>query len=297
MSIKRIYFLSSSKYNINNKNVLEKTKFVFVIVSIVFMMSYATMDMKVAYGSLNLDNFIQQTQENIQSAIESSDNTNKNECNNNISIQSQTNENGKTTSTTRNICDDGSTTTTGTKDISASSNLNGSIVSSEYDQSTGQISHSIFGNWSLTTKSDGSKDFSSSFVKKPVFYNNTSNVNSSSSSTIPEVIAPSENTSASPSSNPFGNDKDNNNITSYTLSNFVGNSVQQQNDDITYSGKIDVVQEIQSIDPNIPDELNTFKGIGVSISLVDNKVLIITFDSQSQLAKEFINIPIVGLIL
>ena len=51
-------------------------------------------------AQLDIDDFMQQTQDNIQSTIENSENSNNNNnCDNNISIQSQTNENGKTTST------------------------------------------------------------------------------------------------------------------------------------------------------------------------------------------------------
>ena len=76
----------------------------------------------------------------------------------------------------------------------------------------------------------------------------------------------------------------------------MGNSVQQQNEDVTYSGKIDVVQEIKSNNATISDETNNFKGVGVSISVIDNRVLFINFDSQTPLSNEFVNIPIVGLV-
>ena len=85
------------------------------------------------------------------------------------------------------------------------------------------------------------------------------------------------------------------NTTSYDLSNFVGNSVQQQNNDVTYSGKIDVVKEISSNNATISDETNNYNGIGVSLTLIDNRVLFINFDTQSPLSKDFVNAPIVGL--
>ena len=76
----------------------------------------------------------------------------------------------------------------------------------------------------------------------------------------------------------------------------MGNSVQQQNEDVTYAGKIDVIQEIKSNNATISDETNNYKGVGVSISVIDNSVLFVNFDSQTPLSKEFVNIPIVGLV-
>jgi hypothetical protein len=243
-------------------------------------------------AQLNFDDFMKQTQDNIQSTIESSNNNNNNNCNNNISIQSQTNENGKTTSTTKNTCDDGTTTTTSTNNINSGSgkaNLNGTITGSEYNQDTGVIINTMFGNWSLITKDNGSKDFNASFIEEPVYYNLATSIESGN-----DTSAVNNNTSVSTqladNHNVIGN------TTSYFLSNFVGNSVQQQNEDVTYSGKIDVIQEIKSNNATISDETNNFKGVGVSISVIDNSVLFVNFDSQTPLSKEFVNMPIVGLV-
>ena len=79
------------------------------------------------------------------------------------------------------------------------------------------------------------------------------------------------------------------------LSNFVSNAVQQQNNDITYSGKIDVIKVTSSNNATISDETNNYNGIGVSLTLIDNRVLFINFDPQSPLSKEFVQAPIVGL--
>ncbi len=76
----------------------------------------------------------------------------------------------------------------------------------------------------------------------------------------------------------------------------MANSVQQQNSDITYKGKIDVVKVIKSNNVNNSDETNNFKETNVSISIIDNKVLVITFDKQSKLYEYFKDIPLVGLI-
>jgi len=247
-------------------------------------------------AQLNLDDFMKQTQDNIQSTIESSNNdnnnNNNNNCNNNISIQSQTNDNGKTTSTTKNTCDDGTTTTTSTNNINSGSgkaNLNGTIAGSEYNQDTGVIINTMFGNWSLITKDNGSKDFNASFVEEPVYYNLAKSIESGN-----DNAAVNNNTSSS--TQLTDNHNDIGNTTSYNLSNFVGNSVQQQNEVVTYAGKIDVIQEIKSSNATISDETNNYKGVGVSISVIDNSVLFVNFDSQTPLFKEFVNIPIVGLV-
>ena len=71
------------------------------------------------------------------------------------------------------------------------------------------------------------------------------------------------------------------NITSYELSNFLGNSVQQQNEDVTYSGKINVVQEIRSNNATVSDETNNFNGVNISVSLIDNRMLLVNFDSSN----------------
>ena len=237
-------------------------------------------------AQLDIDDFMQQTQDNIQSTIENSENSNNNNnCDNNISIQSQTNENGKTTSTTRSTCDGEISTTSSTSNEglgrTSDGNLNGTIVSSEFDQESGDIVSSIYGNWSLTTRNDGYKSFNASFTKQPIYYNSSETM-IAQNETAPENSIVSNNLST--------------NTTSYKLSNFVGNSVQQQNEDITYSGKIDVSEEIHSNNAAISDETNNYRGIGVSISLVDNRVLFINFDTKSVISEEFTNAPIVGLV-
>lgn len=272
---------------------LNKYKFIFLILPILMISTTLAFNIGPVNAQLNLDDFMKQTQDNIQSTIESSNNNNNNnDCNNNISIQSQTNENGKTTSTTKNTCDDGTTTTTSTNNINSGSgkaNLNGTITGSEYNQDTGVIINTMFGNWSLITKDNGSKDFNASFIEEPVYYNlATSNDSGNNTSTVNDNTGVSIQLADNP--NVIGN------TTSYFLSNFVGNSVQQQNEDVTYSGKIDVIQEIKSNNSTISDETNNFKGVGVSISVIDNNVLFVNFDSQTPLSKEFVNMPIVGLV-
>ena len=291
MSSKKIYsfniLLNDSNFDLH----VNKYKLIFLILPVLMASASLAFNIGPANAS-SLDQSIQQFQKNLQSTIESSNNNNNNNCNNNISIQSQTNENGKTTSTTKNTCDDGTTTTTSTNNINSGSgkaNLNGTIAGSEYNQDTGVIMNTMFGNWSLTNKDNGSKDFNASFVVEPVYYNlATSNDSGNNTSVVNDN--PSIGTQLAANHNVIGN------TTSYFLSNFVGNSVQQQNEDVTYSGKIDVIQEIKSNNATISDETNNFKGVGVSISVIDNNVLFVNFDSQTPLSKEFVNMPIVGLV-
>lgn len=292
MSSEKVYSFNILQNHSKIDIKVNKSKFVILLLPILMVSTSLAFNIGTVNAQLNFDDFMKQTQDNIQSTIESSNNNNNNNnCNNNISIQSQTNENGKTTSTTKNTCDDGTTTTTSTNNVNSASgkvNLNGTIVGSEYNQDSGVIINSLFGNWSLTTKDNGSKDFNASFIKQPVHYNLSGSFGSGNDTTANNNN--NVNTQLTDSNNDIGN------TTSYHLSNFVVNSVQQQNEDVTYSGKIDVVQEIKSNNATVSDDTNNFKGVGVSVSVIDNKVLFINFDSQTPLSKEFVNIPIVGLV-
>ena len=229
----------------------------------------------------------------IQSTLNNSINSiNNGNCvnGNNIVSQSQTNNNGQI-STTQTTCG----TSNSFNPSSSSANIKGIIASSEYDMNTGIIVNSVFGNWSLTTNQNGINDFKSSFIKQPVFYNSVNNI----------LSTPNTNTLATTSSNtistnnqtgPTTPDQQNSTTTSYNLSNFRANSINQQNIDITYQGKIDVVKETKSLNGNIPDQTNIFKDVDISISILNGSILIINFDKQSILFNEFENIPLVGIV-
>lgn len=289
-----IYYLSNNNRTLEILNDSNNIKPLFLVSLLsVFLISISlSTDMGLANAQLNFDDFMKQTQENIQSTIENSNNNdnNNNNCNNNISIQSQTNDNGKTTSTTRSTCDDKTTTSTTTNNGQSNGldgNLNGTISSSEIDPTNGTVMNSLYGNWSLETRDNGGKDFNASFIKKDTYPIDTTAMNTTNTSPI---------IPGSTSKNNETSDLSTGNTTSYSLSNFLVNSVQQQNSDITYSGKIDVVKETRSINATVSNETNNFRGIGVSVSIVDNRILIINFDSSSPLYKDFENIPIVGLV-
>ena len=260
----------------------------------------------------SLDQTIQQFQNNLQSSInnqiqstlnKSINSINNGNCvnGNNIVSQSQTNNNGQI-STTQTTCG----TSNSFNPSSNSANIKGIIASSEYDMNTGVIVNSVFGNWSLTTNQNGINDFKSSFIKQPVFYNSVNNIISTpTTNTLATTSSPTTNTLATTSSNtistnnqtgPTTPDQQNSTITSYNLSNFRANSINQQNTDTTYQGKIDVVKEMKSSNGNIPDQTNIFKDVDISISILNGSILIINFDKQSILFNEFENIPLVGIV-
>jgi hypothetical protein len=301
-------FKKISFFNIINIDIpliinLNKTKIFLLILFLASSLSISSSiyNFESANAATSLGQTIQQFQNNLQSninnQIQSTLNNNLNSINNgncvngnNIVSQSNTNNNGQM-STTQTTCG----TSNSFNPSSSSANIKGIIASSEFDLNTGVIVNSIFGNWSLTTNQNGINDFKSSFIKQPVFYNSVNNI----------LSTPNTNTLATTSSNtistnnqtrPTTPDQQNSTITSYNLSNFRANSINQQNIDLTYQGKIDVVKEIKSLNGNIPDQTNIFKDVDISISILNGSILIINFDKQSILFNEFENIPLVGIV-
>ena len=170
---------------------------------------------------------------------------------------------------------------------------------------TGFIVNSLFGNWSLIANGNGINDFKSSFIKQPIFNlltNNTTNnaTTVAGNNALTNSAANGMNSSSSFNSNnqtaPTTQGNQNSNNISYTLSNFRANSVNQQNSDITYVGLVDVVKNVRSQNPKIADETNNFKDVHVSISILNERTLVINFDKQSVLFDEFKDIPLVGLV-
>src|ERR1044072_6928329 len=120
-----------------------------------------------------LDETIQQFQDNLQSSItkqiQSIDNlTNSNICSNSISIQTQTNNTGQISSTTKNTCNNNSILSASSTVPFNDNNLSGTIVSTEYNLQTGKIINSLFGNWSLKTNNDTHIDFKTRFLEQPL---------------------------------------------------------------------------------------------------------------------------------
>jgi hypothetical protein len=282
MTMKKIYFINKSKHTIIF-NKLDNKKFLLLILLLpVLFIAMNSQNFFSVNAQNSLNNVIDQSQSNTQSSVQSNSNSNNGNCNNNISVQSQTTVNGKTTTTNKNICGDNasvSPSSSSSSGVRPSGNptLKGIIASAEYAPSGGVIINSVFGNWSLTTQSDNSKDFKASFIIQPINYNNLATSTSNPSNLNPQT-------------------KTFTNTTSYLLSNFIANSVTQQNSDITYVGKIDVVQNVHSSDLTRPDETNIFKGKDVFITMTDGRVLVINFDKQSNLFDVFKNTPLVGLI-
>jgi hypothetical protein len=282
MTMKKIYLITKSKHNTIFNKLDNKKYLLFILLLPVLFIALNSQDFFSVNAQSSLNNVIEQSQSNTQSSIQSNSNSNNGNCNNNISVQSQTTVNGKTITTNKNTCGDNNSVSTSTSSNSiggASSNptLKGIIASVEYAPSGSVIMNSVFGNWSLTIRGDNSKDFKSSFIIQPINYNNLATYTSNPSNLNPQP-------------------KTFTNTTSYLLSNFIANSVAQQNSDITYVGKIDVVRSVHSSDSTQPDETNIFKGQDVSITMLDDRVLVINFDKQSNLFDVFKNTPLVGLI-
>jgi hypothetical protein len=298
MNFKNSFYHSITKHSISLISSLNNVRvlvlfFTLVLLFLPLFNLPSILNYNYAHGSISLGQSIQQFQNNLQasineelqSALDNNSYSNNyysdsscegGENDNNISIQSQTNNNGKTSSTILNMCGNNtnffssfSTPSTTIENV----NLKGKIVSSEYNVETGVIVNSIFGNWSLvttTTDKAGEIKFNSSFIKQPLFFNLTTN------SDLSRDV--------------------NNDTTLYNLSNFRINSIQQINLDKTYQGKIDLVKETINEDIGRTVNSSTFKDIGVSISIFDDQMLTIQFDNQSKLSEEFKNIPLVGIV-
>jgi len=321
MNLKKTYSSFNTKNNYLAIPNIDTTKIfvsgLLLISSLFIFGSIQNIDQANAQPSLGqtIQQFQNNLQSNINKEIQSNLNqglkssTNNNNCNgsNNV-VQSQTSTNGKTTSSTQSSCN-------GSVSFSSSSNnlnLKGIIASSEYDKQTGAIINTLYGNWSLTTPNNGITDFKALFTKQPVYLgltnnaqsgtnnqaaitNNptstTNNINLSSSTTSINSNAQQDLTTPQPPQQ-----QKSSNVTTYNLSNFRANTLQQQNQDITYVGIIDAVKTVRSNDPTQQDQTNDFKDVGVAISILNGRTLVINFDNQSPLYNDFQNIPLVGIV-
>jgi|GEM_PF-1610758 hypothetical protein len=321
MNLKKTYSSFNTKNNYLAIPNIDTTKIfvsgLLLISSLFIFGSIQNIDQANAQPSLGqtIQQFQNNLQSNINKEIQSNLNqglkssTNNNNCNgsNNV-VQSQTSTNGKTTSSTQSSCN-------GSVSFSSSSNnlnLKGIIASSEYDKQTGAIINTLYGNWSLTTPNNGITDFKALFTKQPVYLgltnnaqsgtnnqaaitNNptstTNNINLSSSTTSINSNAQRDLTTPQPPQQ-----QQSSNVTTYNLSNFRANTLQQQNQDITYVGIIDAVKTVRSNDPTQQDQTNDFKDVGVAISILNGRTLVINFDNQSPLYNDFQNIPLVGIV-
>jgi hypothetical protein len=321
MSLKKIYTSFIANNNILAISNLATSKIffsgLFLILSLFVFGSIQNIDQANAQPSLGQT--IQQFQNNLQSNINkqlqsnlnqglqsSSSNNNNINCNgsNNFSIQSQTSTNGKTTSTTQSNCNGSVSFNSNSNNL----NLKGIIASSEYDKQTGVIINTLYGNWSLTTPNNGITDFKALFTKQPTHVVVTNNVQSGTNAQAvttnnPTAITNNINSSSSSTNSNIQQDlttpqppqqQQNSNVTTYNLSNFRANTLQQQNQDITYVGLIDAVKTVHSNDPTQPDETNDFKDIAVALSILNGRTLVINFYNQSPLFNDFRDIPLVG---
>lgn len=285
-------------FNLNKITVLSLTLSLFLLFSLTTLPGIQNLNS--ATASLSIGQSIQQFQHNLQESIndelrsifENNRNINSNsnsncDNNNSISIQSQTNNNGITTSSIWNLCDSLSPS------ISKNVNLHGKIVSSEYNISTGTIVNSIFGNWSLITTAPtadvgDSIDFNATFIIQPISHN-ISSITLGENNLTASIYTDYNNTES--------NLNNNNNIsTKYHLSDFVVNSIQQINNDIVYSGNIDVVKESVSGDANRSTRTNTIDDVSISVSVFNENIMFIQFDNQSKLFDDLGHIPLVGVV-
>lgn len=247
----------------------------------IFFALMASSSIQNAHASNFMEDILKQAQSNIQSS------SNNNDCSNNVSIQTQTNENGKTTTTSKSSC--GDSTSSGN---TINDNIHGIIASAEYNNTTGIIQNSVYGNWSFSSHADGKKSFESSFTKQPITYVSTNPLNEKNTNDKNNIGNQLSTNTVKPkiSSTVFSNKS------SYKITNFVITSTQQQNSDVTYKGKVDVSQETKSSNPNVPDETNNYKSTGFTFTIIDGKTVILNFDKQSKLYQQFINTPLVGLV-
>jgi hypothetical protein len=284
---KKLFFAISKKklcnrYSLTLAQVKKKNSVpILLFVSSVFLFSILH-NTGTADATPSLDQTIQQFQQDLQSSItkqiQSMDNiTNSNNCSNSISIQTQTNNNGQTTSTTKNTCNNNSIFSASSMIPFTNNNLSGAIVSTEYNLQTGKIDNSLFGNWSLKTNNESQTDFRTTFLKQPL--NLSSNHQGLALSLSPNQTLVSQNK------------------TEYNLSNFRVNAITQQDSDMTFRGTMDVTEKSMSAGANGTSTTNTFKDTGASVSILDNRILVINFDKQSSLFEEFKNIPLVGVVM
>ncbi len=284
---KNLFFANSKKKLYRRSSLtIAKTRMknlvpILLFVSSVFLLSYLQNTGTVVATTIpSLDQSIEQVQKSLQSSInkeiQSIDNITSNiNCMNDVSIQTQTNNNSQTSSTTKNTCNNNSLFSITSSNPAINKNLSGAITSAEYDLKTGKIINSIFGNWSLKTNNDSQIAFNSTFTTQPL--NVSPNQNESTSLANQTSVAM--------------------NKTEYNLSNFRVNTVMQQDSDITYKGTIDVVEKVLSSGSNASTATNTFKGTDVSISILDGRILVINFDKQTSLFNQFKDISLAGVVM
>ncbi|WP_458718959.1 hypothetical protein [Candidatus Nitrosocosmicus sp. R] len=280
MTKDKISFFTNSLRLFTGRSLIPDQKNIRILVPILLFISSVFFfgflhSISTADATSTLDQSIQQFQKNLQSSITKeiqtiANNTNNINCSNSISIQTQTNNNGQTSSTTKNDCNNKSIISSSSMNPFINKNLSGAIVSTEYDLQTGNIISSIFGNWSLKTNSENQIDFKTTFTKQPV------------------NLSPSQTESSSASKQ--------SDETEYNLSNFRVTTVNQQDSDITYKGTINTIEKNLASGVSGSTTTNTFEDAKVSISILDGRILVINFDKQSNLFNEFTDIPLVGLV-
>lgn len=151
----------------NSKKSKTLVPVLFLLFSSILFINYVQ-SIDSVHATPSLAQSIQQFQKSLQSTInkeiQSIDQTgNTTNCSNNISIQTQSNNNGQISRTTEGTCKNGSIFSSTSFGQPINDNLSGLITSAGFNLQNGQIISSIFGNWSLLhSNNDGKIDFMAS---------------------------------------------------------------------------------------------------------------------------------------
>lgn len=292
--IKSLFFGNSMRAITNGSymHIQKRTRSIFVgilFLSVMFFFNHLSVHPGFAFPTL--DQSIQQFQKSLESSINKEIQSihdvtdNITNCNNNVSMQTQNNNNKNSSIYSDKSCSDIFGFPLISKNIPIKTNLSGTITSAEYDIPSGKILSSLFGTWSLKPESGSGIDFKANFKKEPL----TIHLTNQSLQNSPHI---NNNTTLSSSSSQNRSATLDNK--QYNFSNFRVNAIMQQNSDITYEGTIDATESKMSF--NSSNQTNSNHNLNVKISVLSGRVLVISFEDQNGFSDEFRNIPLVGLV-
>lgn len=244
-----------------------------------------------AFAFPTLGQSIQQFQKSLESSInkeiqsihEVTDNITN--CSDDTSLQAPANNTKNSSVYSYSSCSDNYGFPTISTNIPIKTDLSGTITSAEYNMHTGKIVSSVFGNWSLKPDTGNQIDFKAYFKKQPLIINLTNQ---------PSLNNPQINNNTNLSASSSKNHSNTGNNEQYNFSNFRVNAIMQQNLDTTYKGLIDATENNMS--SNSPNQTYSYNNLNVSISVLNGKVLVISFENENIFSNEFRNIPLVGLV-
>ena len=218
---------------------------------------------------------IQEFQNNLRSAIDNTIQTiiGNDDCQFSFSVNLQTQDNEKSVSTSRNYCNNEILSTLFPIDDKYD-NLNGQIASIEFGDSHTELINTLTGNWSFRNTAHNEIDFNSLFVKQPFAYSKTSD------SRLANITFHEQGSSES---------------IFYNVSNFHPSSVSESNSNIKFKGTGDIIRETAFENRTISNNIDSFKGVSVSLILFNSKNLLVYFDQTTPLYQDFKSIPIIGI--